>query len=45
VNDPYDEPSDPELMLDTEAHTPEESASLVVAELERLGLVSIEVSA
>jgi adenylyl-sulfate kinase len=45
VNDPYDEPSDPELMLDTEAHTPEESASLVVAELERLGLVSVEVSA
>jgi adenylyl-sulfate kinase len=45
VNDPYDEPSDPELTLDTEAHTPEESASLVVAELERLGLVPVEVSA
>ena len=45
VNDPYDEPSDPELVLDTEAHTPEESASLVVAELERLGLVPVEVSA
>jgi adenylyl-sulfate kinase len=45
VNDPYDEPSDPELVLDTEAHTPEESATLVVAELERLGLVPVEVSA
>src|SRR5205809_130222 len=45
VNDPYEEPSDPELVLDTEAHTPEESAALVVAELERLGLIPVEVPA
>jgi adenylyl-sulfate kinase len=45
VNDPYEEPSDPEIVLDTEAHTPEESASLVVAELERLGLIPVEVPA
>jgi hypothetical protein len=32
-------------VLDTEAHTPEESAGLVVAELERLGLLPVEVSA
>jgi adenylylsulfate kinase len=45
VNDPYEEPKDPELLLDTEAHSPEESAALVVAELERLGLVPVEVPA
>jgi adenylyl-sulfate kinase len=45
VNDPYEEPSDPELVLDTEAHTPEESAWLIVAELERLGLLPVEVPA
>jgi len=45
VSDPYEEPSDPELVLDTEAHSPEESAALVVAELEKLGLVPVEVAA
>jgi adenylylsulfate kinase len=45
VSDPYEEPSDPEIVLDTEAHSPEESAALVVAELERLGLVPVEVAA
>jgi adenylylsulfate kinase len=45
VNDPYEEPTDPELVLDTEAHSPEESAELVIAELERLGLVPVEVPA
>ena len=45
VNDPYEEPTDPELVLDTEAHTPEESAALVVAKLEELGLVPVEVPA
>src|SRR5512133_2503774 len=45
VSDPYEEPSSPELVIDTEAHTPEESAGLVVAELERLGLLPVEVSA
>jgi adenylylsulfate kinase len=45
VNDPYEEPTNPEIVLDTEAHTPEESAALVVAELERLGLLPVEVAA
>jgi adenylylsulfate kinase len=45
VNDPYEEPTEPEVVLDTEAHSPEESAALVVAELKRLGLVPVEVPA
>ena len=45
VSDPYEEPTDPEIVLDTEAHSPEESAALVVAELEKLGLVPVEVAA
>jgi adenylyl-sulfate kinase len=45
VSDPYEEPSDPEIVLDTEAHSPEESAALIVAELEKLGLVPVEVAA
>jgi adenylylsulfate kinase len=45
VNDPYEEPMSPELVLDTEVHSPEESAVLVVTELERLGLVPVEVAA
>jgi adenylylsulfate kinase len=45
VNDPYEEPSSPELVLDSEAHTPEESTALVVARLEELGLVPHEVPA
>jgi adenylylsulfate kinase len=45
VNDPYEEPTDPDLVLDTEVHTPKESAALVVAKLEELGLVPVEVAA
>jgi adenylyl-sulfate kinase len=45
VSDPYEEPSAPEIVLDTEAHSAEESAALVVAELERLGLLPVEVPA
>ena len=45
VSDPYEEPSSPELVLDTELHEPEESAALVVAKLEELGLVAAEVAA
>jgi adenylyl-sulfate kinase len=45
VSDPYEEPTDAEIVLDTEAHSPEESAALVVAELERLGLLPVEVPA
>ena len=45
VNDPYEEPSSPELVIDSEVHSPEEGAALVVAELQRLGLVPVEVAA
>jgi adenylyl-sulfate kinase len=45
VDDPYEAPVDPELVLDTEAHDPEESAQLVVAKLEELGLVPSAVNA
>ena len=45
VSDPYEEPHDAELVLDTELHDPEESAALVVAKLEELGLVAAEVAA
>jgi len=45
VSDPYEEPSSAELVIDTEQHDPEESAALVVAKLEELGLVPSEVPA
>ena len=45
VSDPYEEPVDPELRVDTEEHDPEESARLVVEKLEELGLVPAEVAA
>jgi adenylyl-sulfate kinase len=45
VSDPYEEPSSPELTIDTEEHEPEESAALVVAKLEELGLVPSQVTA
>ena len=45
VDDPYEEPASPELVLDTEAHSAEESAQLVVAKLEELGLVPSQVTA
>ena len=45
VDDPYEEPSSPELVIDTEAHDPEESAALIVAKLEQLGLVPAQVAA
>jgi adenylyl-sulfate kinase len=45
VNDPYEEPVDPELVVDTEELSPEQSAAHVVAKLEELGLVPAEVVA
>jgi len=41
VSDPYEEPSDPELRVETEAQTPEASARLVIARLEELGLLGV----
>ena len=34
VSDPYEEPLNPELVLDTEAESPEESAAKVLAVLD-----------
>ncbi len=45
VDDPYEEPADPELVVDTEAHGPDESAALILARLEELGLVPSRVTA
>ena len=45
VDDPYEEPVAPELVVDTEEHAPEESARLIVAKLEELGLVESAVAA
>jgi adenylylsulfate kinase len=45
VDDPYEEPEQPELVLDTESLDPEESAALVLAKLEQLGLVPARVAA
>ncbi len=45
VDDPYEEPAAPELVVDTEQHSPEESARLIVARLEELGLVESAVAA
>ncbi len=45
VDDPYEEPENPEIVVDTEAQSPEESAQVVIAKLEELGLVPAEVNA
>jgi adenylylsulfate kinase len=45
VDDPYEEPASPEVVIDTEEHEPEESARLIVAKLEELGLIRAEVPA
>ncbi|MHB8642356.1 MAG: adenylyl-sulfate kinase [Gaiellaceae bacterium] len=45
VDSPYEDPADPEIVVDTESLAPEESAQLIVAKLEQLGLVGSEVAA
>jgi adenylylsulfate kinase len=45
VSDPYEEPARPELVIDTEAETPEESAQRVLAALAELGLAHVRVPA
>src|SRR5215212_461769 len=42
VDDPYEEPVNPALVIDTEEHDAEESARLIVAKLEELGLVQAQ---
>ena len=39
VDDPYEAPLAPEIAIDTEEHEPAESAALILARLEALGLV------
>ena len=41
VSDPYEEPLDPEIVLDTESETPEESARKVVALVEARAEVAV----
>src|SRR6266568_2101346 len=45
VSDPYEEPSNPEIVIDTEAHEPAESARLILETLEELDLIRAEVAA
>ena len=45
VDDPYEAPTAPEVVVDTEATSPEEAAAIVVGKLEELGLVPAEVTA
>ena len=42
VDDPYEEPPSPEVVVDTESQSPEESAQAIVDKLEVLGLVGQE---
>jgi len=42
VDDPYEEPGSPEVVVDTETQTPEESARAIVDKLEVMGLVGEE---
>ena len=45
VDDPYEQPVAPELVLDTEQHDAQECARRVVEKLEELGLVQVQVAA
>jgi adenylylsulfate kinase len=45
VDDPYEEPVAPELVVDTEELEPGEAAQVIVSKLEELGLVPAEVAA
>ena len=45
VSDPYESPEHAELEIHTEGRAPEESAQLLLAKLEALGLIPSEVAA
>jgi adenylylsulfate kinase-like enzyme len=45
VSDPYEAPGDPELRLETERETPEQSAARVLRTLAELEIVEVEVPA
>ena len=42
VDDPYEEPFHPEVVIETDRETPEESVSKIIQKLERLGYLSRE---
>ena len=44
VDDPYEAPERPEIVVETEGKTPEESAEVVLAKLEELGLIRAQVT-
>jgi len=45
VDDPYEPPESPEIVVETEGRTPEQSAEVVIAKLEELGLLPARVTA
>ncbi len=45
VDDPYEAPANPEIVVDTESTEPEEAAAQVIAKLEELGHIPAEVRA
>jgi adenylyl-sulfate kinase len=45
VDDPYEPPESPEIVVETEGKTPEESAQVVIIRLEELGLIPAQVTA
>src|SRR6185503_2765930 len=45
VDDPYEAPESPEIVVETEGRSPEESAEVVIAKLEELGLIPAQVAA
>jgi adenylylsulfate kinase-like enzyme len=45
VDDPYEEPTSPDLRIDTEQHEPEESAQLILQHLGERGLIPAAVPA
>ena len=45
VSDPYEPPEDPELVIDTEAQSPEQSAQQILTYLEERGLIPAPVAA
>jgi adenylylsulfate kinase-like enzyme len=42
ISDPYEPPLEPEITVQTEGRTPEQSAAYVLGELERLGFLVTE---
>ena len=44
VDDPYEAPASPEVVVDTERLEPQESARLVLAKLEELGVLDAQVA-